>query len=238
MNLDVTPAPKKKPVPQDEFSMDDFDFKPITSGLGFHQNKTSEIKPIAPEKPFQTMSSPAPVQKTQIQPLKPDMAVYQNDLSMFYGREAAQQAATPLIEERVEKVYKVAAKSHRVLAFVLDLLLITSVVGIMMTIMAHATDMDLMEVWKTYPNEITPLVVSLFCGFYLMYFSVFEKSSSSTLGKNLLGLRVVDLHNKEMNFMSLMLRSFITLVNFLTLGLFSYFDLQNKITSSKVIKAD
>lgn len=232
MNLDITPNPKKTPPAQDDF---EFDFKPITSGLGFHQNKTSEIKPVTPEKPYASFPQ---TQKVEIKALKPDMAVYQNDLSMFYGREAAEQAAAPIIEERMEKVYKTAPKSQRVLAFVLDFLFVASIVGLVLVIMSRATDMDLMEVWSAYPNEITPLVASLFCGFYLMYFSVFEKSTSSTLGKNLLGLRVVDLQNKEMGFTALVCRSLITLVNFFTLGLFSYFDLQNKVTDSKVIKAD
>lgn len=236
MNLDITPTPKKTPPAQDDFSFDDFDFKPITSGLGFHQNKTTEIKPVTPEKPYASFPQ---TQKVEIKPLKPDMAVYQNDLSMFYGREAAEQAAAaPVIEERMEKVYKTAPKSQRVLAFVLDFLFVASIVGLVLVIMSRATDMDLMEVWSAYPNEITPLVASLFCGFYLMYFSVFEKSSSSTLGKNLVGIRVVDTQNRELSFTTLVMRSVVTLVNFFTLGLFSYFDLQNKVTSSKVIKVD
>lgn len=234
MNTEITPVPKKKPVVQDDFLMDDFDFKPITSGLGFHQNKTTEVKPITPEKPLPTFRT----EQTQIQPLKPDMQVYQNDLSMFYGKAQSVPVATPELEEKIEKVFRVAPKPQRVLAYVLDLLLVSSVLMLVLTIMSRATDMDLIEVWTMYPNEITPLVVSLFCGFYLIYFSVFEKSTSSTLGKNLLGIRVVGENNRELGFSTLIARSFITLVNFLALGLFSYFDLQNKVTSSKVIKSE
>jgi uncharacterized RDD family membrane protein YckC len=104
--------------------------------------------------------------------------------------------------------------------------------------MARTIEMDLMEVWSAYPNEITPLVVILFCGFYLIYFSIFENSTQSTLGKNLLNLRVVSTKNEIQEFHLLLLRSFISLTNFVSLGLFSYFDLQNKITNSKVIRVD
>ena len=65
-----------------------------------------------------------------------------------------------------------------------------------------------------------------------MYFSIFEKTSQSTLGKNLLGITVVDLDNKSQSFTLLMFRSFVSLMNFVSLGLFSYFDLQNKVSNS------
>jgi hypothetical protein len=71
-----------------------------------------------------------------------------------------------------------------------------------------------------------------------MYFSIFEKTSQSTLGKNLLGITVVDLDNKNQSFIMLVFRTFISLTNFVSLGLFSYFDLQNKVSNSKVVKAD
>jgi uncharacterized RDD family membrane protein YckC len=104
--------------------------------------------------------------------------------------------------------------------------------------MSRLIEKDLVEVWTTYPNEITPLVLVLFTGFYMMYFSIFEKTFQSTLGKNLLGITVVDLDNKNQSFIMLIFRTFISLMNFVSLGLFSYFDLQNKVSNSKVVKVD
>jgi uncharacterized RDD family membrane protein YckC len=104
--------------------------------------------------------------------------------------------------------------------------------------MARAADMDLLQAWTEYPHEMTPLAVTLFAGFYIGYFSIFEKSSSSTLGKGLLGIRVVNDENKDQRFIVLILRSIITLANFLSLGLFSWFDLQNKVTGSRIIRND
>ncbi len=237
MNLESNPSKKTAPpvvAPSDDF---DFDFKPITSGLGFHTQKTTEIKPA-----FQESISTIQISQPLMSPgmnVRKDAQVYQNDLSIFYNREAAAiNNLAPVAEIKTEKVYRLASKSYRVIAYSLDLALIASVLGIVLTIMSRLIEVDLMEVWTAYPNEITPLVVTLFCGFYLIYFSIFEKTFTSTLGKSLLKLRVVNLDNRTPNFSSLLLRSFIGLTNFVSLGLFSYFDLQNKVTSSKVIKVD
>jgi hypothetical protein len=210
----------------------DFDFKPITSGLGFHQNKTTEIKPTFHESQSLNMNSmpmPAPMARKENQ-------IYQNELSAFYGRET--QAAEPVVSLKKEKIFRLATKSQRVLAYVLDLGLILSSVALVLTIMSRLIEKDLIEVWTTYPNEITPLVFILFTGFYMMYFSIFEKTFQSTLGKNLLGITVVNLDNKNQSFIMLVFRTFTSLMNFVSLGLFSYFDLQNKVSNSKVVKAD
>ena len=210
----------------------DFDFKPITSGLGFHQNKTTEIKPTFHESQSLNMNSmpmPAPMARKENQ-------IYQNELSAFYGRET--QTVEPIVAVKKEKIFRLATKSQRVLAYVLDLGLVLSSVALVLTIMSRLIEKDLIDVWTTYPNEITPLVLILFTGFYMMYFSIFEKASQSTLGKNLLGITVVDLDNKNQSFIMLVFRTFISLMNFVSLGLFSYFDLQNKVSNSKVVKAD
>lgn len=209
----------------------DFDFKPITSGLGFHHQKTTEVRPVITERTV-AMSTLTP----PVSPLKKEMSVYQNDLSMFYNQAPPQTIQMPEeISVPEEKYYKLAGKPQRVVAYLADLLMIAAALGIVLTLMARTISMDLMEIWSQYPNEITPLVVTLFCGFYLIYFSIFEKNGP-TLGKSIFGIRVVGLDNRSLSLASLFLRSAVGLLNFLSLGLFSYFDLQNKVSGSKVIR--
>ncbi len=243
MNLESNSSKKPNPVVvTTPAAIDDidFDFKPITSGLGFHSNQTTEIKPAfndSAKMSSSNISMPMPsMQISQPMALKESNQIYQNELSAFYGRETAIQ--TPVEEPRVEKIIRQATKSQRVLAYILDMGLVLSCVGLVLTIMARLIEKDLIDVWIAYPNEITPMVMVLFTGFYLMYFSIYDKTHTSTLGKNLLGIRVVDLDNKSPSFTMLMFRSFVSLMNFVSLGLFSYFDLQNKIANTKVIKAE
>lgn len=209
----------------------DFDFKPITSGLGFNHQKPTEPKTIVIEKTFtggqfQTIPSP-----------KKEMNVYQNDLSIFYGQATVLQDQPVKLEDKTseEKFYHLASRGQRVIAYLIDLFFLISLLAGVLFVMAKTVDLNLLEAWTNYPHEITPLFVTLFCGFYLMYFSIFEKNGS-TLGKSMFGLRVSNMDFKSMSFTSLILRSLITLFNFISLGMFSYFDLQNKITGSKVIR--
>lgn len=230
MNLEQVKDKKNLPQAVDDFELD---FKPITSGLGFHHSKPTEVKPVITERTITTAPMPSSLPKKE-------MNVYQNDLSLFYNQGA--QTAFPEIAP-VEKIaeefnYRLATKTQRVSAYVIDLLLVSSILGVVMTVMARMIRMDLVEAWTLYPNEITPLVVTLFCGFYLLYFSIFEKSGHSSLGKNLFGLKVVSLENSSLPLTSLLMRSCVSLLNFISLGLFSYFDLQNKVTSSKVVRID
>ncbi len=233
MNLDVNPSKINRPlVAADEI---EFDFKPITSGLGFHQEKTSEIKPAFIDTlNLQTRSSTTPAKSLLRK--ENENQVYQNELSLFYGNQ--QPATLPEVVTVKEKIIRQATKSQRIVAYVLDLGFILSCLGLILTIMARMIHMDLVEVWSTYPNEINPLVITLFVGFYLLYFSIFEKTAQSTLGKTMVGIKVVDLDNKPQSMIMLMLRSLTSLMNFVSLGLFSYFNLQNKISNTKVIKVD
>lgn len=235
MNLEQSKN-QKKPTNQ---SLDDieFDFKPITSGLGFHHQKSNEVKPVFTERTVAV--SPLPQQAPNLQ--KKEMNVYQNDLSMFYNNQSSTPSLTLVDppEEKIveEKYYRLASKSQRVVAYIVDLFFVASVLGIVLTVMAKTINMDLMDIWSQYPNEITPLVMTLFCGFYLIYFSVFDKTGA-TLGKSMLNLRVTDKNDKSLSLVALNLRSTVSLLNFVSLGLFSYFDLQNKVTNSKVIRLD
>jgi len=234
MNLESNSSKKPTPILANDDL--DFDFKPITSGLGFHHTKTTEIKPVFHETPpVQLKINNIQSRSTTINQKNNESKIYQNELSAFYGREAAQPN---LNEVKTELVFRKATKDQRVIAYFLDLGFVASSVMIVLTLMSRMIEMDLMEVWSQYPNEITPLVLILFTGFYLMYFSIFEKTTQSTLGKNVLGITVVDQNNKLQTFSLLLLRSFISLLNFVSLGLFSFFDLQDKVTNSKVVKVN
>jgi uncharacterized RDD family membrane protein YckC len=230
MNLEHIKNQNTNPAMLDDIELD---FKPITSGLGFHQQKIPEVKSVAIDR---TVTISPTLQS--LPPAKKENTVYQSDLSLFYGQAPLDVIPSTEIKNEKEKYYRLASRPARFFAYLTDLLLISSVLGIVLTIMARTISMNLMDVWIQHPNEITPLVITLFCGFYIMYFSIFEKANQSTLGKNLFGIRVIGLNDKPLSLLVLILRSSVGLLNFLSLGLFSYFDLQNKVTSSKVIRLD
>lgn len=233
MNLETTNNADKTPVELDDL-FDDLDFKPITSGLGFNQ-KNNNPKPAFTDRVSPQSASQTPVALAT----NTASEVYQNDLSAFYNNTAAPQVIAAVSKNTEVEVrrYKTASYGVRFGAFIADLLFISSLLSIVMVVMARIIHMDAISAWRNYPQEITPLIVSLFIGFYLMYFSIFDKNPGASLGKTLFNLRVVQKEGqKAMSFSQLLTRSLITLFGFLSLGLFSYFDLQNKITGSEVVR--
>ena len=239
MNLEPIKNGTQAPVEVDDL-FDDLDFKPITSGLGFH-HKANNPKPafterVSPQAASQTPTPTAPVRIEQ----QAGTEIYQNDLSIFYNKTLNSSAATTAVSQENEpeiKKMKTASASLRLGAFVADLLFIFSLLSIVVVVMARIIHMDAISAWRNYPQEITPLVSSLFVGFYLMYFSIFDKFPGASLGKTMFNLKVVQKKNqKALSFSQLLGRSVITLLGFLSLGLFSYFDLQNKMTNSEVVR--
>lgn len=240
MNLEKNGS-KKSPVLSDQeldqFMNDSFEFKPITSGLGFHnQSKTIEVNRTPdPVKPV--MPKPAPRLN---QPMAArghiEMDPYSSDLSLFYGKETLIPVQFP--ETAKEEVYlKPASSSERVLSYMIDLTFVLALNSLIMVFVAFTVNMDLIDMFTQYTDELLPIVLTLFSGTYLIYFSVFEKTSSSTLGKSFLNLRVVGTNQKNASWGTLLLRSFMGLANFISLGLFSYFDLANKVTGTKVVRS-
>lgn len=243
MNLDKQNSSKKSPVLSDQeldqFLNDDFEFKPLTSGLGFH-NEPKKIEVTKSPDPVMRNSLPkstprptqAPISARGHQEIDP----YASDLSLFYGKETLTAVQFPeTVKEEV--VLKKATASERVLSYFIDLSFLVALNSMIMVFVAWNVGMDLTELFFLYPDEMTPIAVTLFCGTYLIYFSVFEKTSSSTLGKSFLNLRVVTNTQANASWITLLMRSVFGLANFVSLGLFSYFDLANKVTNTKVVRA-
>lgn len=235
MNLEPVNNGNKAPAEIDDL-FDDLDFKPITSGLGFH-HKANNPKPAFTERVTPQAASQTPISNTQAPP-QTGTEVYQNDLSVFYNNTLGTTPSTPTKKSEPEiKKMKTASTGLRLGAFVADLLFIFSLLSIVVVVMARIIHMDAISAWRSYPQEITPLVASLFVGFYLMYFSIFDKFPGASLGKTMFNLKVVQKGDqKALSFSQLLARSVITLVGFLSFGLFSYFDLQNKMTNSEVVR--
>lgn len=218
-----------------DFDLDNFDFKPITPGLGFHQ----DAKPVE----SQELPKPAPLrrERASTSPYQKMDSVsesfFPSDLESFYSNSAQTKTST-VSAARIQEIIplKAAASSERIAAYVLDIFLLLSAVALTALTMTRVLGLSISEVSARYPNEATPLILTLFVGYYLIYFSVFEKSETSTLGKSIFSLKVSHEENEDLSLGQLMLRSMLSLFNFVSLGLFSYYDLQSKMSRSKVVR--
>jgi uncharacterized RDD family membrane protein YckC len=232
MDLNQVEKSKNNPSLIDDF---DIDFKPITSGLGFNHPKTTDPKSFVVEKKASLNSS------LNIS-LKNEIGFHKNEFAKFYediktNELVSSSIEKPIVSNKETEIYFQDAKSSkRILAYLFDVSLVISLVSLVLVAMSRLIQVDLVSTFMLYPEELFPLAFILFVGFYLIYFSIFEKTSQSSLGKSIFSLRVVRVDQKPLSLLVLLLRSFITLLNILSLGLFSYFDLQSKISGTRVIK--
>jgi len=102
MNLDTNSS--KKPLKIMATDDMDFDFKPITSGLGFHNEATTDIKPLFHEN-RPSVATPS-VPKIKLESRKEmNHQIYQNDLAMFYGRETLKNSPIEQQNAKATRLY-------------------------------------------------------------------------------------------------------------------------------------
>jgi len=235
-----SPSPRKPANPADEL-FDDFDFKPLSKGLGFHHANKSEE---AVKEATRVMTERAAPVRTAVRPqhpfeqhrmAQPNVEVQrdyvQNDLALFYGAKAEPQI---IAESEVIEAPE-ATKALRFAAFVMDLIIIGGLtVGTLQTV-ALLTGLNIWrEVFAFEPVSVTAFTM-LFSCYFLLYFTLLEKFQGKSLGKDLIGLSLDSKHKTEMGV--IFVRSLITLLGFLSLGLTNAVDLPGKITGTRVVRA-
>jgi len=81
------------------------------------------------------------------------------------------------------------------------------------------------------------LYLPLGLGFYLFYFMLFERVTGQTLGKLILGIKVVKLNSDTPpSLVQCFLRNFLNIISFATLGLLTVYDVVNWSLGLKVVK--
>ena len=232
-------SPRKQPNPADEL-FDDFDFKPLSKGLGFHHANKSEEAVKEATRVMSERSAPARTaarsqhpfeQHRMAQPTVETQRDYvQNDLALFYGAKAEPQIV--IEEERMPAPE--ATKALRLAAFIMDLIILGGLTVGTLQAVSLLTGLNIWrDVFALDPVSVTAFVM-LFSGYFLLYFTLLEKFQGKSLGKDLIGLSLDSKHRPEMGV--IFVRSFITLLGFLSLGLTNAVDLPGKITGTKVVR--
>lgn len=236
-----SPSPRQAPVAEELF--DDFDFKPLSKGLGFHHaNKSEEavkeatrvmVERSAPARPSAPARSQHPFEQHRLAQttVEAPRDFVQNDLALFYAAKAEPQIQ---IEEAYVPVLA-ASKPLRLAAFSVDMIVVGGLtVGTLQSV-SWLTGLNVWsEMWVMEPTMLTAMVM-VFSGYFLLYFTLLEKFQGKSLGKDLMGLTLATEQRPQMTL--LFMRSLMTLLGFLSLGLTNAVDLPGMITNTKVIRA-
>jgi len=236
-----SPSPRQAPAADDLF--DDFDFKPLSKGLGFHHaNKSEEavkeatrmmVERSAPARAPAPARSQHPFEQHRLAQASVDAPrdFVQNDLALFYAAKAEPQIQ---LEDPYVPVLA-ASKPLRLAAFSVDMIVVGGLaVGTLQSV-SWLTGLNVWsEMWMLEPTMLTAMVL-VFSGYFLLYFTLLEKFQGKSLGKDLMGLTLATDQRPQMTL--LFMRSLITLLGFLSLGLTNAVDLPGMITNTKVIRA-
>ena len=218
---------------------DEIDFKPLNEGLGFHQAQESMEKfniakrniisnnKIVEMTPKENFISPMMKEKNKPQLL-------QSDLSMFYGHSAN----TENIEVKTNQFdLTEATTSQRFTAFAIDMIILAMITVFTFFVIDAIADLNYISKMKELNQVYLSSTLILFSIYFLIYFSLCDKSSVGTFGKSVIELRVVNSSKTNASLTLLFVRNLFCLLSFLSLGLFAIVDLPSKITSTKVVKS-
>lgn len=240
----------------DEFNISEESFKPMTKGLGFHQDqKRASFKPSPKEvKPF---GATRPIAKAAsiLNPLSKSTeakAAAQHiptGLEAFYGtkgtagnqnqinNQADLEKKFDMAEDKTETktYYKTASMGSQFFAWIIDLLVIASFVMVTAALLALASGIQL----QMFARLISLQDAALFAGamfsiYYLLYFTILDLGASP--GKTIMGIRVVCSDNKNVSAKNTFIRALVSLLSGVALFLPMLLDFQGRLSDTKVVK--
>ena len=214
----------------EEFNLEDVNFRPLTKGLGFHQKEVQKVlKPLnaqVREESYkgQNFSSK---EKSQLS------SFYQNPpITKEFPKELAQEEEILGQESEQEKYYL-----HQSLSFLIDLIIILGLLSTTFLCFFYFSPLDIQQALEVMSSSIFFFSFSiLFSIYYITYFSFLD--ILGTPGKLCFGLRLVETNRDALTLKHTFLRSIITLSSFLVAFLPLIVDFHGKLSDSKVVKID
>jgi uncharacterized RDD family membrane protein YckC len=240
-------------VDLNEFQISEETFKPMTKGLGFHQDtKRSSFTP-APKENKTFVSSRTKLSATlnnlPVSTLSSanTKAVIQNQLpsglEAFYGKSLAASEESNLFDQKIisnEKTahltsQKLASSHSQFFAWLIDILVIASFVVFTGAMLILSSGID----YKLYSRLISKQDLSLFTAaifaiYYMLYFTILDLSA--TPGKTIFGIHLVKTNGESASVKHTFSRAMISLLSGIALFLPMLLDFQGRLSDTKVVK--
>ena len=217
--LNHTQKSKSSNIPTMDFDIDSFEFKPVTKGLGFHQDKIKE-------------NSPRKFKRTQTIAQKERVKYEERSvvINTPLPPKNIQVSSEEIKTKKVEKIRN-ARMGLQFTSFIFDLVLICSIQLGLNFAFLKIVQLDSFSKFL----EFTWKEQSLFFSFlFLFYFTLLELAS--TPGKRIFDLKLETTVGKKLSIDQTLIRSVVTLLSFITVGMPLLFDFQGKLSDTKVIE--
>lgn len=226
----------------DDFNISEDSFKPMTKGLGFHQEQKrssfkpapKEVKPFGSSRPLMTKSS---ANSTQHIP---------TGLEAFYNTKATAtvQVETNVFEKKIENVetktetqkkYKAVGLPTQFFAWGIDVLVIASFVAVTGALLVLASGIQYQMFAKLISNQdLIAFGAAIFSIYYLLYFTILDLTASP--GKTIFGIRLLKTDNTQVSVKNTFTRAIVSLCSSVTLFLPMLLDFQGRLSDTKVVK--
>lgn len=238
---------------------DEFDFKPLTKGLGFHHTekkqttvRSSGVMSRSVSSARKSIPTTPALKSTPTQKLSTPNSLPQ-ELKAFYESPAETTVTPPIPSLGLSSssaMEKVTTVSHRPIlneeiqnapriiqlgAWLVDLVVIALFVVATMSALFFMLGLEF-SAWKEVlladRNYIVPLC--LFGIYYILYFSILDLVGG--VGKSLMGLKVVArVPGEKLSFLKTIVRSVVSLLSLGAFGLPHIVDFQGKLSDTEVV---
>lgn len=129
--------------------------------------------------------------------------------------------------------------AERIMAYIIDVFIVACLVALTTSGLLYISGFTF-DRWMEFLTifDVQLYIAGLFAIFYLFYFSFFDSGKAGTLGKALIGIKLVTFQAKTPNIGQAMARGFISLIFMLAFGLPHLLRLADSATETNVIRED
>lgn len=226
---------------------EDFDFKPITKGLGFHHSlqessqvktdlsaQSESLKRDLEMRSEKVLSDSINLNKTKA----PNMG----ELAPFYEDSEKPFNKAPKLSDKlgdqIEVRFHNASTSYRAMAFMIDVIVVSSMFILCLGSILLFAEFPFSYLDKMMiSNDILVSFIALYLMFYTFYFTFLDKTEHSSFGKKMMGIKVVtSLESKNISLLNSFYRTLLSFVSIISLGIFSLLSLDSSMTNTRVVQ--
>jgi uncharacterized RDD family membrane protein YckC len=234
----------------DEFNISEESFRPMTKGLGFHQEqKRASFKSSPKElKPFGSART-QPKAAAILSPLSGQTANVASGhipsgLEAFYGTKGTSGVQVNNLEKKIDsieekkgtrQVTRAASGIAQFSAWMIDVLVVASFVAVTEALLVVASGIRYEMFARLISNQdLLTFTLAIFSIYYLLYFTILDLSASP--GKTIMGLRLLKTDQASLTVRNTFIRARVSLLSSVALFLPMLLDFQGRLSDTKVVK--
>ena len=217
---------------------EDFEFKALDEGLGFHQK---EEKPRWKSQAKTMVASSSSIHPTmdKLKRNEVQSSISRDQLGMIYSNDQQMKTTKNVSIASVSKAkpqLKDATLTERLSAQLADTFIITGSVAVMIYVMlklAQVPNKEMLSLLKSV--DVIPVVAVLWLVSYIAYFAILE--TRQTPGKIMMRLRVVELDGSGLSLSRSLERTAFRTLSWLALGFPLLMNFHGRLSRTKVIRS-